>query len=686
MTYSQRRRGLFWPTGQNLTNFSGILSHRLDCHSLTAFNGTHVTHRHSNIRVSKQLSDREQLQSETRTFTGLGSFSLSYEYNLGSQLKSLTDHTNQRVNYSFDNAGRINNISGTNYISNQFITSAKYRAWGGSSEVVYGNGLKATYNYNARLRPLQFRLLTAGGLSTVATDYQYYADGRLKYSQDVLDNKFDRSYEYDHAVRLTKALSGAEARGEPATTNRPYKETATYDAFSHLNTRSSLHWSRTLGFGSSDTYVNNRRVGWTYDADGNWLSGAGRQHTYDAAGRTKTITWTYGGQFNQFFDGDGQRVKTVEGNSVIYYLRSTVLGGQVVEELSSAGAKEKGFIYAGQKLIAYQSQNGNVSLLHEDASGVTQRASTPQSAAVSYWAETDPWGAEVYHSDPYVQDPGFSGGRGEGGPVFPGFGDISMPSTGCTLDGVYSLCDFISRGVNSGALALQLSQGGKTKQFPFDTALIGISAVWVEDEGEKLPAGTKVGDHLSEIDIVITNTNSDGLGHWEFLALPQNTGLNQGRGAAFTDRQKEILGQVHNRINKKDCRDFINALLADNKVAADRNTLDKLLSKADFNTYNPDATHTQLGVSMDALIELRDSFNNKGVPAATIEGHVFFTSFVFQREYSSILPASAPGNRNIDTATIAVHELLHVAGLKDPQVQKLNRQIHDNCGFKGMDY
>jgi hypothetical protein len=84
---------------------------------------------------------------------------------------------------------------------------------------------------------------------------------------------------------------------------------------------------------------------------------------------------------------------------------------------------------------------------------------------------------------------------------------------------------------------------------------------------------------------------------------------------------------------------------------------------------------------MDGLIALRDAFNNQGAPAATFEGYVFFTRFVFQREYSSLSPVSAPENRSIDTATIAVHELLHVAGLKDPQVQNLNRQIHEHCGF-----
>ena len=46
---SQRGRWLFLPTGQNLTNLSGIQSHRLNCHSFTAFKRTHVAHRHPYI-------------------------------------------------------------------------------------------------------------------------------------------------------------------------------------------------------------------------------------------------------------------------------------------------------------------------------------------------------------------------------------------------------------------------------------------------------------------------------------------------------------------------------------------------------------------------------------------------------------------------------------------------------------
>jgi YD repeat-containing protein len=468
--------------------------------------------------TSYHFTALSQIDSETRTFNGLGgSYTLTYEYTLAGQLKNLTDHTNQRVNYSYDAIGRLNNIVGANYNSNQFITNIKARAWGSSGEIIYGNGLKATFNYNNRLQTEHFQLATSGGTNRLSLDYEYHDDGRIRYSQNLLDAPLDRSFEYDHVGRLTKALSGAEARGEPATTNRPYKETATYDEFDHLKVRSSLHWSRTLGFGSSDTYVNNRRVNWTYDADGNWLSGGQRQHVYDAAGRTKTITWSTGDQFTQSFDAVGRRVKTVESNITTYFLRSTVLGGQVIEELNASGAKEKGFIYAHEKLIAYQAANGNVILLHEDPGGLTVRTSTPQSNLTGYWAERDPWGAEVYTWDPYLADPQFSGGRGEGGPVFPGFGDISMPSHGCTqlLDGVLSLCDFASRNMNGGGILVERHKHNGTRELlPIDVYL-GVTMVW--HPGHSGNSSLDI-DYDVDGDPVI-RTNNTIAGYWEIIAF-----------------------------------------------------------------------------------------------------------------------------------------------------------------------
>jgi hypothetical protein len=179
---------------------------------------------------------------------------------------------------------------------------------------------------------------------------------------------------------------------------------------------------------------------------------------------------------------------------------------------------------------------------------------------VSDFTDLDPWGAEVFSSDPYLNDPQFSGGRGESGPTYSGYGDISKPSNGCMLDGGYTLCDFL-RGSES--LAFQITLGGKSKQFPLAPGLLGIFAAWVEDAGKKLTKPqTPNGAEVEEGDTIVTNTDSDGLGHWELinLALPQKpptiknaTSEQQSR---FNEAYTEFWKRLHADDGKNPCADL----------------------------------------------------------------------------------------------------------------------------------
>jgi len=278
-----------------------------------------------------------------------------------------------------------------------------------------------------------FEIPSAGGKpSVMSIDYQYHADGRIRYSHNLLDPRFDRSYTYDHAARMITALSGAEARGEPATTDRPYNESFAYDAFNHFTSRETESWSNTHGFGSNDSYSNNRRINWTYDSQGNLTNNIKRQYTYDAASQTIAIS-SSSGSFSQVFDGDGDRIKSTEFGVATYYLRSTVLD-QVVNELSGTGASLRGFVYASGKVLA---ESGLI--VHDEVSGTSVRKTSAQSGYTVLFDELDPLGTDAYTEDPYLDDPEY-GGRGEGGPVYPGYGNISDPSRGCTSNGVFSVC------------------------------------------------------------------------------------------------------------------------------------------------------------------------------------------------------------------------------------------------------
>lgn len=86
--------------------------------------------------------------------------------------------------------------------------------------------------------------------------------------------------------------------------------------------------------------------------------------TYDATGQqiksSATLTNTY--------DGDRLRAKKEEGTVPTYYLRSSVLGGQVVGEIGADGVFQRGYVYAGSQMVAIQGAgNGQVSWVHQSS-------------------------------------------------------------------------------------------------------------------------------------------------------------------------------------------------------------------------------------------------------------------------------------------------------------------------------
>jgi YD repeat-containing protein len=94
--------------------------------------------------------------SETRTFNGVGTFTIGYDYNLAGELKKITDATYMTINYGYDNVGRLTAVSGSDNrfagVSN-YASNFQYRAWGGLKAVTDGQGLQF-------LNDLQFQTST----------------------------------------------------------------------------------------------------------------------------------------------------------------------------------------------------------------------------------------------------------------------------------------------------------------------------------------------------------------------------------------------------------------------------------------------------------------------------------------------------------------------------------------------
>lgn len=258
--------------------------------------------------VAYSYDQLSRLTSEARQFKGLsGTYTLSYSYNSSGSLTSITDPFGAMVNYSYDMTGRTTGITGSAFAGvTQYASDVRYRAWGAVKSASYGDNTALSVSYNQRLLPTDMSVT-----NNISKHYEYYDDGRLRYSRDNGGSIFDRSYTYDHVGRVTEAFSGPMARGEADVNLRPYKLYYTYDAMNHLTSRTGQVWSAPSESNEgTGIYLNNKNTGWSYDVDGRLIDSGETQYKYNAAGRAATVL-SLNGEVKQAqeFDATGARTK-----------------------------------------------------------------------------------------------------------------------------------------------------------------------------------------------------------------------------------------------------------------------------------------------------------------------------------------------------------------------------------------
>jgi RHS repeat-associated protein len=353
----------------------------------------------SESTVTYGYDTASRLTSESRTFNGLGgTYTLSYVYNQMDQLTEITNPWNVKVGYNYNHAGELAGVTGQGYAGvTSYASGLVYRAFGGLKQVNYSNGRSLSLSYNSRMFLTQWNIPGVMGWNYA---YHYFNEntGRVVYAQNINDPTLDRSYDYDHVGRPTHFTSGSNARhhtGQGGTPlhDGPYSQGYAFDVWGN---RTWMEGWGGMGHNETVSYTNNKRDGFTYDAAGNLTNDLGQTFTYDATGQQVTAS-SGGYSLQQIYDGDRLRSKKVDNGVTTYYLRSTVLGGQIVAELNGSGTWTRGFVYAGAQLLAVQ-QNNQVSWVHQDPVAKSKRI-TDGSGNVISTIELDPWGGDTARSN-----------------------------------------------------------------------------------------------------------------------------------------------------------------------------------------------------------------------------------------------------------------------------------------------
>jgi len=284
-----------------------------------------------------------------------GVASKSYIYDTFGRVKTSSSTINGQlynVSTTYDAFGRVNTITyptgvtiKRNYglffhmtsISNALTGQALWTAntmdeFGHVTSESFGNGVTTTHNYDA-VRGVLTGISSTSGAATIQNWlYDYDAVGNMKFRTDAVVG-YTENFTYDSLNRLSTVRNAA------AVLQKQYN----YDAIGNITYKSDVgvyaydplhpHAVRAAG---GNTY--------SYDANGNMRTGAGRTHSWTSFNKPLGIT-TANGYTGFKYDANHNRVqKTTPTTTYI---------GKIFERTTMNGVtKDVSHVYAGSKLIA----------------------------------------------------------------------------------------------------------------------------------------------------------------------------------------------------------------------------------------------------------------------------------------------------------------------------------------------
>lgn len=567
--------------------------------------------------VSYEYNSLSQMTAETRQFSETMSgaplsnnrYKLEYSYALSGGLKSYKDPFGVQIDYSHDKTGRLSAVTGSGTGgSRTYASNPNYRAWGALKHLEYGNGTKFDItNFNNKLQGTGFEVKDDDNTAFIKKQYQFYNDGSLKYIQDELNAKFDRSYKYDNLSRTVEARTGAEARGDTDSAgNIPYHHNYSYDAFGHTSQTQAKNYTSPL-VTNNFAYVNNRKdYNTTSQTNTNdeenypkYSESAFGYYIYNSAGQLDNIDTNCGYdcilKLQTFgYDGDGLLIKKTSTEQVqentptvqkFYDIRSTILGGEVVTELSDGGYKLKTYVHANGTVVAtqYQSQNEQIIVWnHKDLSVSTIRSSDQNGAMITQddgsetgKLELDPQGNNVgftdwwYLSQQGTPDPTAGGD-------FPAFETIRNGQiVRHNVDGIdvpaeyFGIMTEFAFGSIFGLIERQARISSTPVGYRRDTyALIrqrSNDPPILRPGGDRTPSNRPTtADGETEIYGYLTVTSPIYSLNWSLnlSLLPQN---NKYEPLPSKENFRLLLTRLQD-LNNGDCRKFLNAILANLKI------------------------------------------------------------------------------------------------------------------------
>ncbi len=302
---------------------------------------------------------------------GTTPYTVERTYDILDRLMTLKYPDGEVVNYSYDaNSGLLEKVQG---LAN-YVNDTAYNAKGQITTIQYGNSTSTNYSYGQDLR--LSRILTQGTSTLQDLNYIFDKNGNITTLTDNLRSNI-RTYAYDDLDRLTQAQNVPSPTG--GYTNFNFQ----YDSIGNMVYKSDVG-VMLYGINAGPHAVTIAGgYNYSYDANGNMVSGKNKTLEYDTENRI--IKVTQAGVVTDFiYDGDGGRVKQVTPSGSTTYIGSLF-------EIDSSGKATK-HIFAGSNKVCSVESTGNKYFTNSDHLGSSSIITDQNGAQVSHYEYT-PYGS-----------------------------------------------------------------------------------------------------------------------------------------------------------------------------------------------------------------------------------------------------------------------------------------------------
>lgn len=317
---------------------------------------------------------------------------------------------------SYDSQGRAN----TQSVNAVFATRNVYNTYGYLNEVrrdsdnsllwradtmdaegritkaTLGNGVTADHVYNAQNGRLTSIQANGPNGSVQNQSYAYDSIGNLSSRSDT-PLASNESFTYDDLNRLTGA------------TKNGISVTVQYDALGNITNKSDVG---AYTYGRLHAVTKAGANSYTYDANGNQLSGAGRNNIWTSYNLPSQIVESTG-TTTFLYDYNHVRAKqTSPGKTVIYLNPRIDLGGHYNKETAGSIVTESYYFYAGGQVVGAYITKTNASpqtnYFHADHLGSISAVTNASGQVIARYAY-DAWGKRTLASGSSATIHGFTG-------------------------------------------------------------------------------------------------------------------------------------------------------------------------------------------------------------------------------------------------------------------------------------